>query len=386
MDPRALIVHLVYRFDTGGLENGVVNLVNRLPADTWRHAVVSLTQITDFRRRIERPDVEFVALDKGPGHALPLYPRLVRMMREMRPAIVHTRNLAALEAVVPAWAAGVPVRVHGEHGRDTHDLDGTRRRFQWVRRAYRPFVTQYVALSHDLARYLVDRVGISANAVEEICNGVDTERFRPRAARRPIPGCPFTNAEQWLIGTVGRMHAVKDHPNLARAFIAALDGDPALRERLRLVLVGDGPTLPTTRALLEAAGVAHLAWFAGERSDVADILAGLDCFVLPSLGEGISNTILEAMSTGLPVIATDVGGNRELVDPGRTGELVPAADPQALAACIAAYATKPDRARAAGRAGRERVEQRFSLDGMVRRYDALYRRLLAAHAPLSRAA
>lgn len=385
-DPRPLVVHVVYRFDTGGLENGVVNLVNRLPADAWRHAVVALTEVTGFRARVERDDVAFVALGKGPGHALPLYPRIARLFRTMRPAIVHTRNLAALEMAVPAWMAGVPVRVHGEHGRDTHDLDGSRRRYRWVRRAYRPFVTQYVALSGDLARYLVRDVGIPAAQVDEICNGVDAERFHPPAARGPIPGCPFGAAGEWLVGTVGRLQAVKDHPTLARAFVQALDTHPSLRATLRLVVVGDGATRAATEAILAAGGVRDLAWFAGERDDVPAVLRGLDTFVLPSLAEGISNTVLEAMASGLPVIATAVGGNPELVDAPRTGALVPASDPAALAACLAAYALDREAARAAGRAGRARVEQRYALAGMVSRYDALYRRLLAAHAPLARAA
>ncbi len=115
-DTRPLVAHVMYRFDVGGLENGVVNLINHMPREAYRHAVISLTEITDFRKRIVRDDVEFIALDKSPGHALWIYPRLFRLFRTLRPAIVHTRNLGALELVVPAWAAGVPVRIHGEQG------------------------------------------------------------------------------------------------------------------------------------------------------------------------------------------------------------------------------------------------------------------------------
>lgn len=381
LDPRPLIAHIVYRFDTGGLENGVVNLINRLPPQSWRHAIISLTTITDFRERIERDDVEFIALDKRPGHGAMLYPRMARLLRELRPAIVHTRNLSPLEMTVPAWLAGVPVRIHGEHGRDVGDLDGSSRRYQWVRRAYRPFVSHYIALSNDLHRYLVDRVGIPAAKVDEICNGVDTERFVPAATREPIAGCPFLDPALWLIGTVGRMQTVKDQANLARAFVRAIEIDPPLRERLRLVMIGDGPLREDCQMVLQSAGLTALAWLPGERRDVPAILRGLDCFVLPSLAEGISNTILEAMATGLPVIATAVGGNPELIDAGRTGELVPAADHETLAAKLIDYARQPEAARAAGRAGRERIERSYSLAGMVARYDALYARLLAAALP-----
>src|SRR5262245_17817927 len=111
--PTPLIVHVVYRFGIGGLENGLVNLVNRMPQDRWRHAIVALTDISaEFAERIERRDVELIALDKRQGHLARDYPRLYRLFRKLDPAIIHTRNLAALEAVVPAWAARVPVRIH----------------------------------------------------------------------------------------------------------------------------------------------------------------------------------------------------------------------------------------------------------------------------------
>ena len=377
-DTRPLVVHVVYRFDTGGLENGVVNLINRMPATAYRHLVIALTEITDFKKRITRDDVEFLALKKPPGHIFGLYPRLYRLFRDLHPAIVHTRNLAALEVVVPAWAAGVPVRIHGEHGRDVGDFDGSSRKYQWIRRLYQPFVTYYLALSRDLAQYLFGRVGISRSKVAQIYNGVDAHRFSPSSVREAIDGCPFRAGDEWLIGTVGRMQVVKDQLNLARAFVAALELRPSLRDCLRLVMVGDGPLRDQVLAILAEAGVADLAWLPGERSDIPAILRGLDCFVLPSLGEGISNTILEAMASGLPVIATDVGGNGELVDAGRTGELVPPADPQALARQIVRLAEDRDLARRMGRAGRVAVEQRFSLDAMVGAYQALYDRLLSA--------
>ena len=137
--PPPLIVHVVYRFGLGGLENGIVNLVNRMPGQRWRHAIVSLTDVSaEFAERIERADLRTIALDKRPGHLLRDYPRLYRLFKELRPAVVHTRNLAALEAVVPAWAARVPVRIHGEHGWDIHDPAGNRRRYRLVRRLYRP--------------------------------------------------------------------------------------------------------------------------------------------------------------------------------------------------------------------------------------------------------
>ncbi|MEF8702080.1 MAG: TIGR03088 family PEP-CTERM/XrtA system glycosyltransferase [Candidatus Accumulibacter sp. UW26] len=375
-DRRPLVAHVVFRFDVGGLENGVVNLINHMPSAAYRHVVIALTEMTDFRQRIERDDVQFFALGKAPGHTLWLYPQLLRLFRKLRPAIVHSRNLAALEVAVPAWAAGVPVRIHGEHGRDVEDLDGSSRKYQWLRRCYRPFVTHYIALSRDLEQYLTSAVGMPASRVTQIYNGVDCRRFQPVATRHPIAGCPFVDPANWLLGTVGRMQAVKNQTALAEAFIRVLQARPELKRRLRLLMIGDGPLRGEVQALLERAGVAELAWLPGARNDVPEILRGLDCFVLPSLAEGVSNTLLEAMASGLPVIATAVGGNTELIDAGRTGELVRVADPDALAQQIAAYAIDPLRARTVGAVGRVTVEQRFSIAAMSQRYQDLYDRLL----------
>lgn len=384
-DSRPLIVHLVYRLDTGGLENGIVNLINHMPKTDYRHAVIALTGISEFHRRVERDDVMFISLNKRPGHAFWLYPRLYRTFRRLRPAIVHTRNLAALEAVVPAWLARVPVRLHGEHGRDVGDLQGESRKYQFIRKVYRPFVNHFVALSQDLVDYLVHRIHVPSDRVTQVYNGVDSTRFYPahKASRRSIADCPFNEEKLWLIGTVGRMQIVKDQTTLARAFIELIRRRPDFRRTARLIMIGEGPLRSHSRALLESAGLGSLAWLPGERKDVPDIMRGLDCFVLPSLAEGISNTILEAMASALPVIATDVGGNADLVVAGETGEIVPSADPAAIARYLSAWIDAPDRAREMGRAGRRVIESRFNMSAMVRAYQALYDRQLGLVLPSS---
>lgn len=380
-DPRPLIAHVVFRFAVGGLENGVVNLVNRLPADRWRHSIVALTDVdSSFARRIERDDVSLVELHKPPGHGIWQYPKLWTTFRRLQPDVVHTRNLAALEAQAPAWAAGVRARVHGEHGRDIDDPDGTNRRHILTRRAYRPLVQRYVALSRDLAGYLQGKVGVPATRLRQIYNGVDTVRFSPAERRQPIEGSPFNDPSLWVIGSVGRMQTVKAQPLLARAFVAALESNPALSDHLRLVLVGDGALRAECEKVLRDAGLSGLAWFAGERADIPAVMRGLDVFVLPSLVEGISNTILEAMASGLPVLATDVGGNADLVRDGVTGVIVPAGDVAALARALVAVSSERETARTMGREGRKRVEQYFSLEAMVAAYDDLYSNLLSRQA------
>jgi len=383
VDTRPVVVHVMYRFDTGGLENGVVNLINTMPAAAYRHVVLALTEVTDFKQRVKRTDVEFIALHKPPGQGFWQFPKLYSLFRQLRPAIVHSRNLAALEVQLPAWAAGVPVRLHGEHGRDMGDLDGTNLTNQRIRRFYKPFVHHYLALSRDLADYLTLKVGVPVNRITNACNGVDTTRFSPAPGGvLAIDACPFDPAVHWLVGTVGRMQTVKDQTLLANAFVLALERAPQLKSRIRLVMVGDGPLRVRAQQILEKAGVASLTWLPGERQDVPDIMRGLHAFVLPSLAEGISNTILEAMASGLPVIATAVGGNAELVCDGETGHIVPAADASILAQRLIQLASHPERARSMGQAGRQRVLQRFGMQAMVATYQGVYDDQLGRHRSL----
>jgi len=375
-DSRPLIVHVVFRFDVGGLENGVVNLINNLPAALYRHAVIALTEVTDFRRRIKRGDVEFIELHKGAGHGIWQAPRLFRLFRKLRPAIVHTRNLAALEASLPAWLAGVPIRIHSEHGWDMSDLTGTEMRYVLTRRLYRPFVSRYIALSKDIERYLIGRIGIAAPCIEQIYNGVDVALFAPVTVRPPIEGNPF-GADAWLVGTVGRMQTVKDHVTLARAFALALRRDPEAARCMRLLIVGDGPTRPAIEAVLRENDCAQYAWLPGKRDNVAQFMNALDCFVLPSLNEGISNTILEAMACGLPIVATRVGGNPELLDDELTGELVASGDAEAICSSLLRLFHDRDRCKRLGSAARDAALRRFSIERMVSDYSRVYSRDLA---------
>jgi sugar transferase (PEP-CTERM/EpsH1 system associated) len=184
--PAPLIMHVIHRLAVGGLENGLVNLINQLPAERFRHSIVCLADATDFAGRIQRPDVSIVEMHKRPGNSFDIHRRFHRLFRQARPAIVHSRNLGALESQLGAWMAGVPVRLHGEHGWDTSDLDGTSRRFALIRRLHSPLVHRYVALSSHIEDYLRRRVGIASGRIERICNGVDCDRFRPSGSARAI--------------------------------------------------------------------------------------------------------------------------------------------------------------------------------------------------------
>ena len=366
-----LVVHIIHRLAIGGLENGLVNLINHMPAGRYRHAIVCMTQSTDFRQRIKKTGVDVYELHKQPGHDIGLYFRLWRLLRRLRPAVVHTRNIGTLECQFIALLAGVHARIHGEHGRDMHDIDGRNARYLRLRKIFRPLISRYIAVSRDLAQWLREQVQVPAARVVQIYNGVEQQRFRPRSSwlREALPA-GFAAPGAVVLGTVGRLSGEKDQLTLVRAFKLARARSP--QSQLRLVLVGDGPLQTEIKQEILAAQLAEHVWMPGARSDIAEILRALDIFVLPSLGEGISNTILEAMASGLAVIATRVGGNPELVMENETGLLVPAADPEAMAQAITNYVMHPILLRQHGQAGRTRVEREYSMEAMVRHYMAVY--------------
>ena len=369
-----LVLHVIHHLVTGGMENGLVNLVNTMPESSYRHAIACIEDYSAFRDRIRRPGVEVFALHRSRVGIWRVRRELFSLCRHLRPAIIHSRNMSGLDAIVPAMLAGVRRRLHGEHGWDVGDLRGERRKPALVRRLHSPFVSRYVTVSRDLARYLESRVGIAASRITHICNGVDTNRFAPTGEgprRRRLPAA-LRDENRVLIGTVGRIQPVKDQMLLLRAFAAAREAQPELRDRMRLAVVGDGPLLGELRALAASLGIAGETWLPGALDDVPEVLRAFDLFVLPSLNEGISNTILEALASGLPVVATNVGGNPELIDDGVTGKLVAAGDLATLARTIGEYAADGVLRRRQSEAARRVAIERFSLATMVGRYQALY--------------
>ena len=371
-----LIVHIIYRLGVGGLENGLINIINNMPEQRYRHAIIALKASTDFQQRLTRSNVACYVIDKKDGQDWRSFIALYRLLTQLKPAIVHTRNLATLEYQVPTFFAGIKHRVHGEHGWDVFDPDGTNKKYQWLRRLIKPLIQCYIPLSQQLERYLIASIKVDPQKITRITNGVDTAIFYPQIGEKPpLHQCPFrVNSTDIIIGTVGRMHGVKDQLTLVNAFILVCQQQPLLP--IKLYLIGDGPLKAAAIALLEQHQLMARAWLAGERADIADIMRQLDVFILPSQAEGISNTILEAMATGLPVIATDVGGNAELVVNGMTGQLIPARDPQALANCIIDYVQQPQKMREHGNNARQRALSTFSQTVMVARYQAVYDSLL----------
>lgn len=386
MQQPPLIVHIIYTLGTGGLENGLVNIINRCPPSRYRHAIICLSHSEDFSRRLTAENVEIIELHKKPGHDLAMYWRLWQHLRRLRPAVVHTRNLAALETHVLGLLLPGCKRVHGEHGRDMHDLDGSNRKYQWLRRLLNPLIHHFIAVSQDLSRWLTDTVQIPNTKVSQIYNGVDTTRFVHHQNNEDGLPAGFLPPEGAVVlGTVGRLVAVKNQQLLLQAMHSIVSARPPLRATLRLIMVGDGAERAALTALTEKLQLSDLIWMAGDRDNVPELLRSMDIFVLPSLGEGISNTLLEAMATGLPAIASAVGGNPELVEPQRTGLLFPSGDAAALAAAIEELVDNPALRQTMGQAAAARIRQNFSWERTVENYLALYDMLLTTGAERSRA-
>jgi sugar transferase (PEP-CTERM/EpsH1 system associated) len=375
-EPPPLILHVIHHLMMGGMENGLVNLINHMPAEKYRHAVLCVEDYSDFRNRITRPDVDVIALYRSRIGIWRLRRELFRLCRRLKPAIVHTRNLSGLDALMPARLAGVPHCLHGEHGWDVHDLEGRHWRPMILRRLHAPLIERYITVSKDLQRYLIARAGVNPARITQIYNGVDTERFQPGPARvREWLPPEFRDAGLTLLGTVGRIQPVKDQATLLHAFARVVAQRADLRYGLRLLIVGDGPLLNELKALAAALHIADITFFPGAMGDVTQALRALDVYVLPSLNEGISNTILEAMACGLPVVATGVGGNLELVEDGVCGRFFTPRDVSGLRDLLLQYALDVPLREAHSRAARHIALERYNLATMVARYTDTYDQL-----------
>jgi sugar transferase (PEP-CTERM/EpsH1 system associated) len=378
MAGRPLVAHIIYTLSTGGLENGLVNIINRSPPERYRHVIICLTTAGDFAQRLTAKDVDVIELHKREGHDFRCYWRLRTLLRMLRPDIIHSRNMAALEAQLCGLGIGGARRVHGEHGREINDLDGSNRRYLLLRRFMRVFIDRYITVSRDLENWLVSRVGVSRRKVTQIYNGVDSDRFVPDSVK-PLALLPqrWRNLDDILVvGTVGRLTPVKDQQLLLRAADRLRRENPELGGRLRVIIVGGGPLQAELSRLIEQLALQDMVWMAGDREDVPVLLRLMDVFVLPSLGEGISNTILEAMATGLPVVATAVGGNLELVEEGFNGSLFPVGDVRGFTSSLVSLLEDDEERARRGSNARARVCSRFDWNRTVDAYLDVYDELL----------
>ena len=375
-DQRPLILHVIHHLYIGGMENGLVNIINTMPADKFRHAIMCVEDYSDFRDRIQRNDVEVIAVHREQVGLKGLRKAVYNYCKQHRPAIVHSRGMSGLDALLPARLAGVRHRIHGEHGRDMDDLDGKKNKPVIQRMLYSTMVSHYITVSKDLETYLRRRVRIRARRITQVYNGVDVEKFAPVTKTRDALPASLREQSPVIFATVGRLQPVKNQALLLRAYRQMLNQHPQLSSTTKLAIVGDGPKADELTALVAELNLAENVWLTGARNDVADLLPQFDVFVLPSLAEGISNTVLEAMACGLPVIASAVGGNVELVEDGKTGSLFASENGQELAEIMAGYVLDHNLRQQRAAAARSAAMEKFSLNTMVARYQHVYADIL----------
>jgi sugar transferase (PEP-CTERM/EpsH1 system associated) len=364
-------MHVVRSLGTGGTEEGVRKLLAGLDRDTFEQTVCTV---------VAGPVVEpqtgarMVNLGRSAGASGFLVPDLIRVLIREQPHIVHSRNWATIEAVPAARLARIHGVVHSEHGLDVQTMSDQ----PWRRNMFRHFCFSWAdcvfAVSQGLKDYYARQLRRSAERMRVVPNGVDTEHFRPDpAARRELRERLGVSTDTLVVGTVSRLDPVKDHRSLFQAAELSLSQGT----RLHLVIVGDG----IERAALErdVQGCPLLrqrTLFVGEVRNVTQWINSFDVFALPSLAEGMSNTLLEAMAVGVPPIATRVGGNPDVIEEGRSGLLFEAGDIQTLATCLRALALDPKRRQDLGTHARQRVKSCFSLQVMLRNYSQLYDQVL----------
>lgn len=364
--PHPRLLHVVDGLDTGGLERFVCDLALSQHAAGQSVAVFSLNRTEGFRAELEAAGVEVIQGDKRGGFDRRLIRRLRAVLRERGVDLVHSHNF------VPNYYAalamlGLPcVLVNTCHNMGTR-LQQRRLRLFFALSLLR---TARIATVGDAARtHLVGAGLLPAKRTVAVDNGIPVQRFAlgapARAAARAALGLP---PDTVVLGCVGRLVALKNHALL----IAEL---PALRAQfqgLHLVLIGDGPLRTELQRQANALELGECVVFAGDRSDVATLLAGFDVFVQPSRTEGLSIALLEASAAGCAIVASRVGGNPEIVFDGERGRLFESEDGTGLRRILVELLEDPAQRMRLGQAAHAWAKREVGIERARERYAALY--------------
>lgn len=362
------ISHFVENLNRGGLERMVLDLVKTQHAQGERVQVVCLYEAGALAHELETLGIPVHACGKRDGLDVRALGRARAFLAAHRTEVLHTHNVVAhYQAVLASLGMGIRQVVNTRHGMGAHRKPGRR---EWLfRRALRA-TDAVVAVCEAARQDAIARGIVPAAKTCVVPNGIVLDRFdiasdtmHERLAR--LINVPLGTR---IIGTVGRLNWTKDQASLIRAFRIVRRNRPDTA----LVLIGDGELRETLRACAFDEGVAGSVHFLGDRDDVRELLQGLDLFALSSVTEGYSMALLEACATGLPIVATNVGGNAEIVDDRTTGRLVPAGDPTTMAQAMLEVLQTTRQAQSLGRAARLWVETHGSLDAMAERYGRLY--------------
>jgi len=362
------VAQVVLNLDVGGLERVVIDLVNHLDRARFQPVVFCLGDGGVLQDRVRDAGCPVHAFNKGPGVSASLPLRMQAAIRDAAVDVVHCHNVPALlYGAVASRLAGKGSVVYTPHGVES----ATNPQVAWYRRL--GLIERIVAVSEDARSLSISASGFAPGATETVPNGIDVDAYAAadaagvRASLGIDVGIP-------VIGIVARLAPEKDHKLLLEAMATLRRSiDPVV-----LLVIGGGELRVELEARAAELALDGCVRFLGMRSDVSELLAALDVFVLSSRTEGMSVTLLEAMAAARPIVATDVGGNAEVVRDGDTGLIVPPGDATALAKALASILRDPGAARRMGERGRERVVADFSVKVMAKRYEDVYDRVLAS--------
>jgi glycosyltransferase involved in cell wall biosynthesis len=358
------ILHLIETSGPGGAERVLVNIVENL--DRGRYgSVICLLKDGWLAAQLRQRGLETIIIPQRAGHDPAWVYKCVGLVRRKRIDMLHTHEFGmSTYGLLTSWFTRVPM-IATVHGKAYY---GERWRRRMAYRLVASHAVQVVAVAEDIRRFLIDRVGATPEKVRTIYNGVDAKTVgsaEDGARVRRELGIPEATP---VIGTIANLYPVKGHTYLLEAAAEVAKVAP----QAVWLLAGRGGLLRQLQDEACHLGIANKVRFLGFRDDPAALLQAMDLFVLPSLSEGLPVSVLEAMAAGRPVVATDVGGNREVIVDGRTGFLVAPGDSRALAAGMITLLADRDLADRYGAEGRARVSQQFSLERMVSAYELLY--------------
>lgn len=352
------VMQIVQSLECGGLEKMVISLAERLNKKSSCASICCLDKTGELAQEAEYKNIKVIAVRKKPGIDLPLVIKLAGIFRREKINVVHTHNLGPLfYGTLAARLSRVPVVINTRHGREAK----VSLKLLWAMN------DNIVAISHDARRRLLKFNRINEERIKVIYNGIDIKKFSEINSAQNKKIFNF-DSSALVIGTIARLAPEKDQFTLIDAFSEVSQK----LDNTRLIIVGDGTLRKELESYCRKRNLANKILFLGFRQDIPKILSIFDVFVLSSITEGISLTLLEAMAASRPIVATNVGGNPEIIDNGVTGFLVPPKSPDRMAEAIIKILSDKELAGKMKLAGYKRVKEKFSLDRMTEAYNNLY--------------
>jgi len=371
-EPSTKVLHVIANFGVGGAEVGLARLVNNLHRENCQHSICSLGSDLTTKNTL-RPEIDCFSLEIN-GANYGVFIKLAKVLRERSIDIVHVNNLAPwLDAALAARMAGCQC-IETFHG-----IEETFARFPLLRRMIlRTAAAMSVAITvvdTSVAERLSELTGINGNGVDVIPNAVDINDFGPAKSiiEKEIlkERLGFTK-NTFLLGCVAGLRPVKNHHGLIEAFASILSDKRLNKKDLQLALIGDGALRSDLERLAASLGVAGQVCFLGNRNDVTTILKALDLFVLNSKTEGMSYAVIEAMASGIPIVATNVGANVDLVSHEYDGLLVEQGNTGELSNRILQLIMDRDLRLEFGSNARKKIIKNYSFDKVMGLYEKLY--------------